>query len=206
MLQEYYDKIVEWSKERKTIPNAKLLVQVGKMMSEKSEISEAYIKQDYNEMIDGIGDTFVTIVNVTELSKLKGSNKKLNLETKYANYDSAIECILNLDVILGEVNDLLIKEKYDNAITELNKTIPILHTVSKMYNKSLEECVEVAYNEIKDRKGITLENGNFIKESDPKYKEIIKDTEETQNIETDKDDTKEETKKTQNTIQIKKKI
>ena len=43
-----------------------------------------------------------------------------------------------------------------------------------MYNKSLEECVEVAYNEIKDRKGFLTPEGNFVNSTDPRYEEILK--------------------------------
>ena len=40
-----------------------------------------------------------------------------------------------------------------------------LHYIAKEYNTNLEETLEIAYNEIKDRKGKTI-NGVFVKESD----------------------------------------
>ena len=44
--------------------------------------------------------------------------------------------------------------------------------ISKILGYTLEECVQIAYNDIKDRKGI-MSNGVFIKESDPAYSSII---------------------------------
>jgi len=176
-IKKYYNKIVDWSKERKIIPNAKVLVQTAKMISEKSEISKAFLTGDYIELIDGIGDTFVTIVNVVELSNLQleqHSENKMKINLEEANYTMDTSyLILRLDVLAGFVIDNIIKEKYNNE-EYLNEMIQILHKLAKTNDTTLEECVETAYNEIKDRKGITLENGTFIKESDPRYKEIIK--------------------------------
>jgi len=175
-LKDYYNKIVNWSKERKIIPNAKVLVQTGKMISEKSEISKAFLTGDYNELIDGIGDTFVTIVNVVELSNLQlehHSENKMKIDLEESNYTMDMNyLILRLDVLAGFVIDNIIKEKYNNE-EYLNEMIQILHKLAKTNDTTLEECVKTAYNEIKDRKGITLENGTFIKESDPRYKEIV---------------------------------
>jgi len=172
-LQNYYERIVQWSKDRKIIPNAKVLIQTGKMISEKSEISEAFLNTNYDELIDGIGDTFVTIVNIAELTKLKGANINLKLTQDKSINESVAVLILKLDVLAGKIIDKIIKENF-NIENELNEMIQILFGISNLNNTTLEKCVESAYNEIKDRKGITLENGTFIKNTDPRYLEIVK--------------------------------
>ena len=196
-LSVLYNYIVDWSKERKIIPNAKVLVQAGKMISEKSEISEAFLNTDYIELKDGIGDTFVTIVNVFELSKLKTDLEELDLEQKQSVKEGVAALILELDVLSGKVIDKIIKENF-NVREELNDMIQILHGIARQNNTSLLSCVEIAYNEIKDRKGITLENGTFIKDSDPRYKEIvdkIDDKPKSSNYKSSKSSTKQKTKK-----------
>ena len=40
-----------------------------------------------------------------------------------------------------------------------------LHDIAKEYNTTLEETLEMAYNEIKDRKGKMID-GVFVKEAD----------------------------------------
>ena len=192
MLKEYYEKIVQWGKDRKIIPNAKILVQAGKMVSEKAEISKAFLETDYIGVIDGIGDTFVTLVNVAELCKLKGIDQNLKLEFDEKTIEnSAAKVILELDVLVGEILDHIIKENYTQAYKKLNNVIQYLHLLAILFNTTLVNCVEHSYNQIKDRKGITLENGTFIKESDPRYKEIIEQNNSKENIQ-NKEEKKEE--------------
>lgn len=92
------DKIIEWAKERKIIPNAKPYSQLLKAVSELGELADAEIKGDMEGIIDAIGDVIACLTIYAELRGL-----------------------------------------------------------------SIEDCVESAYNEIKDRKGRLLENGTFVK-------------------------------------------
>ena len=68
---------------------------------------------------------------------------------------------------VGKIGESLLKNNTDL----LNKSIYLcfhnLNVLADMYNTSLNECLELAYNEIKDRDGETI-NGTFIKSSDLK--------------------------------------
>lgn len=58
----------------------------------------------------------------------------------------------------------------DDSIVDI---LGYLQFIAEDYmDSTLEECVQIAYNDIKDRKGI-MSNGVFIKESDPAYASII---------------------------------
>lgn len=42
----------------------------------------------------------------------------------------------------------------------------VLVSIAELEGTSLEQCINLAYEEIKDRKGILLENGNFKKDTE----------------------------------------
>ena len=59
-------------------------------------------------------------------------------------------------------SDLLVDISYNNAIHVRVNTIIL---IAEFYNLDFIDCVESAYKEIADRKGV-VKNGTFIKEDD----------------------------------------
>jgi NTP pyrophosphatase (non-canonical NTP hydrolase) len=66
---------------------------------------------------------------------------------------------------LGELADGINKNRRAEIIDGIGDTIVTLIIVAAQYGLTIEECLQMAYNEIKDRKG-RMENGVFIKEAD----------------------------------------
>jgi NTP pyrophosphatase (non-canonical NTP hydrolase) len=64
---------------------------------------------------------------------------------------------------VGELADALIKKDTNGIKDGLGDVLVTLIILSKQLDYDLTECLEIAYNEIKDRQGITI-NGTFIKE------------------------------------------
>lgn len=62
--------------------------------------------------------------------------------------------------MLANIIDLTLRETYEEQT--LLYTLKDLHIVCKFYDLDFVECVESAYNTIKDRKGIT-KDGTFYK-------------------------------------------
>jgi NTP pyrophosphatase (non-canonical NTP hydrolase) len=93
-----FDCIRDWADERGLYANGDPKTQALKLAEEAGEVCRAVLKQDRNEVIDGIGDCVVVLTNLAEL----------------------------VDI-------------------------------------SIEECIEIAYNEIKDRTG-KMSNGTFKKD------------------------------------------
>ena len=93
-------KIIQWSEQRKIIPNSTPEVQLLKAMSEMGELADATIKKDKEAIVDAVGDVMVCLVNYC-------------------------------------------------ALQDLN----------------LVDCMEVAYDQIKNRKGTLLPNGLFVKDA-----------------------------------------
>lgn len=66
MIDELTEGIVRWGTERGIVHNGKPLGQAGKMLEEAVETLQAIVKGDLPEVIDGIGDVYVTLVMVAE--------------------------------------------------------------------------------------------------------------------------------------------
>jgi NTP pyrophosphatase (non-canonical NTP hydrolase) len=93
-----FDLIRTWANERGLYDGGDSKTQALKLVEEVGETCRAILKEDHNEVVDGIGDCVVVLTNLAELQGV-----------------------------------------------------------------SIEECIESAYNEIKDRKG-KMDNGTFKKD------------------------------------------
>ena len=94
-------KIIQWSEQRRIIPNSNPESQLLKAVSEIGELADATIKKDKEAILDSVGDVMVCLINYC-------------------------------------------------ALQDIN----------------LVNCMEIAYDQIKNRKGILLPNGVFRKDSD----------------------------------------
>lgn len=71
---------------------------------------------------------------------------------------------------VGELCDNLAKGR--DVRDDIGDSIVVLTIIANMKGTTLEECMEVAYNDIKDRKGYLNSDGIFIKETD-QIKELL---------------------------------
>jgi len=74
---------------------------------------------------------------------------------------------------MGELADALLKGNKEETKDAIGDVLVCLINLSEQVDLSLEECLESAYNSIKDRKGIMF-NGVFVKETDENYERIVK--------------------------------
>ena len=70
----------------------------------------------------------------------------------------------------GELADNIAKGR--NIEDDIGDCLVVLCNIAKMNNTNLTNCWNVAYNDIKDRKGYLNENGTFIKEGDVEWIQI----------------------------------
>lgn len=64
------NKIEQWAKDRKIIPNAKAETQLLKGVSEMGELADAFIKGQPAAINDAIGDVLVCLVNFCALENI----------------------------------------------------------------------------------------------------------------------------------------
>lgn len=64
---------------------------------------------------------------------------------------------------VGELSDSLCKGK--SPIDDIGDCMVVLAIIAEQHNLTVTECLEHAYNDIKDRKGMMID-GVFVKEAD----------------------------------------
>ena len=74
--------------------------------------------------------------------------------------------VLKLMSEMGELADNIAKGRHDRALDDIGDCIVVLIMIADLIDTDIKKCLQVAWNDIKDRKGYLNENGVFIKEGD----------------------------------------
>ena len=147
--------IIEWAKERELDTKGTVEAQAIKTVEELSELIKAICKDKKEDIIDSIGDVYVTLVIGNMLKRQRELDPMFAKRNVLGSKDK--ESMLR---VLANIIDLTLREPYEEQT--LLYTLKDLHIVCKYYDLDFVECVESAYNTIKDRKGIT-KDGTFYK-------------------------------------------
>jgi NTP pyrophosphatase (non-canonical NTP hydrolase) len=142
-LAELKVKIEEWADNRGLIKKEFSEKQYLKYLEEVGETARAVLKNDLEGIIDGFGDIAVTVII---LSKQLGENIKTEFRTKEVEMNEGFEWFMD------EISSYQIDEK----------VLYFIDGVSSYYGHSIKDCLNTAWNEIKNREG-KLINGTFVK-------------------------------------------
>lgn len=153
------DKVIYWANQRDLIKKENSTVQIFKLIEESSEIFKAYLDNNVGEIKDGIGDTQIVIYILLEQLGIQEVIKPFEFNPQSVKSD-LFEFHKAISNIVYSYNYIYKHEKV--SISSINVALGYLQNIARYYNSSLEECLELAYNEIKNRKGETV-NGTFIK-------------------------------------------
>lgn len=170
-MKELILKIEQWAEDRNIIKGAKPIDQAMKLFAEFGELSDNLGNNQLDKVFDDVGDVFVVLTiiakqcNLSIYNHLDGKLKHSGLKVDAAFLAS------ELATIATEVYEWNDESTYfpEHA---LNYAVARLRFIAEQVGLTLEYCVEQAYNDIKDRKGV-LYDGVFIKESNPAYKEAL---------------------------------
>lgn len=161
--------IIDWAKERELDTKGIVEAQAIKTVEELSELIKAICKDKKEDIIDSIGDVYVTLVignmldsnwnldKVHELMEICFNEKaiknckKIDKKNKLCNLATRIEQILELKYV-------------PSLLSEITRN---LMEISYYYDLDFVECVESAYNTIKNRHG-KLIDGMYVKDEDLK--------------------------------------
>ncbi|WP_296142402.1 MazG-like family protein [uncultured Anaerococcus sp.] len=164
-IQELIKLIEQWAIDRGLDKNGTVEGQLIKTAEEVAELIIGISKDDVDMIKDSIGDVFVTLV-VGYMLNQPDNKSFLYHCVKYAKHDSTMRPSRKLDLIYFinySLNELLDGEDYDEFVVA--NLVECLIDISDWYELDFVDCIESAYKEIADRKGV-VKNGSFIKEED----------------------------------------
>lgn len=138
--------VIGWADAKGILTKESSPKQFLKIVEESGETCQAILKNDRDKIIDGIGDMAVTIIIYSEQVDMKIDYKALFYNFRKRSHSEIMSSVLSF-IIEGH-------PKY---------AFSTLYELAESLDLSLEECLESAWNEIKDRTGKTV-NGIFIKD------------------------------------------
>ena len=166
-----------WLKDRQITTNGNTNSQVIKFLEEFGETALGIVSGDADEVKDGLGDMAVVMTAICgliirdtpELSEDKDvSVLDVFTEKDFRNYEICSPEVqaLQLVVSLGRLSGFLARGKNKDAFNCLKKNFENIAFLAHCTGSDINESWNIAYDEIKDRKGFLNEDGIFIKESD----------------------------------------
>lgn len=158
---------VELWAEEKGLLSADPIAQFFKVLEESNEIIDAYNKRNIDNLKDGIGDTAVTLIILS---------KQMNLDIEFDSHSNFIHKDVRV-VLLSNINRLgYIADSFAQKIIYEQTFMPDIKTdialvwfslvsIANHFGTTIEECLQIAYDEIKNRKGKMI-GDTFVKEED----------------------------------------
>lgn len=165
-MQKLIQQIEQWAEDRNLIHGSTPQKQILKLVEEFGELCSGVAKNKPDVIKDSIGDCFVvlTIINAqcrNESTETNANQSHLLEPTGHFGAHSIDEALLRAAAKIGNfANKTTPPDDWD-----VNCLSNYLFLVSKMANLDFWDCVQHAYDQIKDRKGKMI-NGVFVKEED----------------------------------------
>lgn len=176
-MQELILKIEQWAEDRNIIKGSKPIDQAMKLFSEFGELADNVGKG--RDCRDDIGDIFIVLTIIAKqhedglMSRCLTDIKSLEDLSKLTSIKHVTHVLVShLYSFVYSVED----SKFCEPLFDLHSCIEYLSKVAELSGHTLEECVQIAYEDIKERKGVLID-GVFIKESDPIYTQVIAEIE-----------------------------
>ena len=167
---EYFQGLVkQWAVDRNLIEGSKPEAQCIKLIEEYGELARGIAKKDEALIKDSIGDTLVVcIILAAQLGSDSFSIDKLVFERSEVNNVNIREkLVMSGATELGAISYFInvTNRDIDRCIGNIYALCDTLAEIAYLYKWSLVDCLEAAYNEIKDRKG-RIVDGIYIREGD----------------------------------------
>ena len=157
-LKELIGNVQQWSKDR-GLDKADSRKQLLKLYEEFGELVQGHLKGNIEQVKDSIGDMLVVEIIYCQQRGIEFDS--LFTEQQYS--PSGVTTLLyNIAFSIGELSRNTGPRSSKRNFLEINQQLQI---TSVRYGTTLEACLEIAWNEIKDRKG-KMVDGVFVKEED----------------------------------------
>ena len=169
-IQKLVPLIQEWAKARGIFDKSTPFDQLLKTHEEVGELIKACYDNDKPAVQDAIGDTMVCLINYCYFAKI--DFLEVYRQVKYENSKNlniyyALSVNDTISFFLRNVVDRLYRPLKATIFSIVINILRNLQNITINENTTLEACLNIAYNEIKNRTGKMI-NGKFVK--DEKYK------------------------------------
>lgn len=164
-LETYNDLVVDWADKRQILSGSTPAQQFIKLMEEYGELASGVSKSNEQVIKDSIGDCLVVLIILHKMLGFDGSAFK-NLPANH--YEFKENGVIHVAEELGRIGYIINRPELNwNAYLEkhIQETIHALQDVAIKHQTTLLHCIDLAWNEIKDRRGI-MQDGVFIKTTD----------------------------------------
>ena len=159
------ENVKQWFIDRDLENGGRLDKQSLKLSEEFGELCAGYLKKNEKLTKDSIGDCAVVIVGLALLIK-EDVNQIFDESDKIRKKD-VLDCFNLLNANISEFQlsqNLASKEMCRHNLV---RSVGYLKSIGNALGYDFDECFELAYQEIKDRKGRWID-GSFVKEEDLK--------------------------------------
>lgn len=164
--------ILGWAHERNLIKGSTCRKQLAKTCEEFGELAAGLNKGKHALIKDGVGDVLVTLIIANGCaggehlfsSEESGNDWAIILQHRRLEQDSS-EVVLSLLYELDYITELSRPKRYTWRTERMRDMIRWLVVAAERAECKLEECLLIAWMEIKDRKGRMID-GVFVKEQD----------------------------------------
>lgn len=175
----YVIPIIDWAKAKGILEKGDLVMQLEKSREENAELTKAITKYENGnkdaliEIMDAIGDVFVTLVIATKLKGLRPYftfnsiplwtddfwDDKDRAEISWSCYAEGLRDMDTLTYVAFTKQECDFKQIHDRLYLYVN----YLNDIAINYNLNFVECIDYAYNTISKRTGKMID-GSFIKD------------------------------------------
>ena len=156
--KEFKKNVVKWAKDRGIIPNSSFDAQYIKLVEELGELALGIRKRNDDLIRDSIGDIAVVLINLAAIQGIDVKDIQIGwIKTTTSKFNL-------LAYFIGQL--VFERKNKESMRTVVNDCLFLLESIATENGESFMKCCELAWNEIKDRKGYLREDGIFIKEED----------------------------------------
>lgn len=163
-IEELTELTRQWFIDR-DITQGDVFKQTLKLFEEMGELCAGYAKQKEQLTKDSIGDCAVVVVGLAMMIEL--DPVEIMVRAVEAKKNDIKECF---ELMIEDASEFQFSRKLEvkiNAKFNLLRIVSYLKAIAHKLGYDFVDCFELAYNEIKDRKGRWVE-GSFVKEEDLK--------------------------------------
>lgn len=166
MKEELIGKIAQWAKDRNLILGSTPQKQFIKLMEEFGELCAGIARNDKEKIKDSIGDCFVVMVILAKQFKRDDLLSDMSYIEMHPPFKGDIaRSLIDTNASMQALFFAHERKEHENVMNLFSYTVLGLVEVTDYYHLDIDDCVQAAWDEIKDRKGKMI-GGVFVKEED----------------------------------------